>query len=59
MVQERVERMQERVERNGLKMAQANAVLNTLNKDKYVLLTEEIKKMPETLIPVFQQVWWK
>jgi hypothetical protein len=58
-VQERLERMQERVERNGLKTAQANAVLNTLNKDRYLLLTEEIKKIPETLIPVFQQVWWK
>ncbi len=58
-MQERLERMQERLERNGLKMAQANAVLNTLNKDRYLLLTEEIKKMPVTLIPVFQQVWWK
>ncbi len=47
---------QDRVARNGEKMAQANTHLNTLNKDRISLLLVEMDHLPEHLVPVFRQV---
>ncbi len=55
-MQDALRKMQERVARNGEKMAQANTHLNTLNKDRISLLLVEMENLPEHLVPVFRQV---
>ncbi len=55
-MQDALRKTQERVARNGEKMAQANTHLNTLNKDRISLLLVEMENLPEHLVPVFRQV---